>query len=177
MKTKIILFIFFVFCINFSLANTLSVSPIQLDFEGKVGEEICKNITIKTIGENKIIINDLWAEKGMNEKILSLHQIEGKKLGLEMYYINETKIYEKKIIEICMSGKNSGNYHGALLFRIEDKPIRVGIWMNVNLTGNFLKINGNSVKNTNSSNENWIFITLFFFVILLGLIFVNKRNS
>ena len=56
-------------------------------------------------------------------------------------------------IDVCVTAKHSGFYHGLLLYKKENSKAGVGIWMNVNVTSEKLsikKLTGNTIKEINA---------------------------
>lgn len=170
----------FLFVFLFPVVNsaTLSMSPQQIDFSGVVGEKICNEIGFKVENYSILIGETSWAEENYFERKLKNHNLSEKELNLIIDYPREFEITKNKTIEICITGKESGNYHGIILYRIKNKPVRVGIWMNVTLEGkNFQKITGNYLRNENSGIKNSLLITpILFLIILGGLLFFNQRR-
>lgn len=172
---KVILFIcFLVFMLGTANAVTLSMSPPQLDFQGKVGETICLNVTMKTLGNVLVVGEDKWAEEGFSERKLSMHKLGAKELHLELNYVEELEINEKEIFEVCLNGESSGNFHGLLLYKIKDKPVKIGIWINVTLEkSGLIKMTGESINIREKAKPLNILAvsTIFLLVIFLGLVF------
>ncbi len=171
---KIILFLF-VFLFPLVNAATLSMSPQQINFIGNVNERICEEVTLKTEGEAVLLGEDKWAEKGYSERKLKQHILDSSELKLELEYPNNIKINNNKTIQVCIVGKNKGNYHGILLYRVEGKPVRVGIWMNVSLGGSDSKITANVVGE--EKNFSFLFVMPIILLVVLGiLLWMLKRK-
>jgi len=172
---KIILFLF-VFLFPLVNAVTLSMSPQQINFIGNVNEKLCEEVTLKTEGEAVLLGEDKWAEKGYSERKLKQHILDSDELKLDLEYPNNIKINNNEKINVCIVGKNKGDYHGILLYRVEGKPVRVGIWMNVSLDGSVSKITGNVIGE--KKDFNFFFIAPIILLIVLGfLLWMLKRKG
>jgi hypothetical protein len=125
-------------------------------------------------------VEDKWAEKGETKRILSLHGLESGEVGINMDYIKEFPIENSKKIKICLNAKKSGDYHGALLFRIQGEPIRVGIWIMVKIQGNdVLTFNKTKLPSTleKPKNKTLIFsITGILIIFLFALLFLKNKK-
>lgn len=169
--------ILFLFVILFPLGNaaTLSMSPQQINFIGDVNEKICEEVNLKTDGEAVLIGDDRWAEEGYFERKLKQHNLDSSELKLDLEYPETISINNDDVIEVCLTGKSKGNYHGVLLYRIEGKPVQVGIWMNASLEGSISKITGGVVSDKNIS---FVFIAPIILLVVLGvLLWVLKRKN
>ncbi len=171
--------IIFLFVILFPLVNaaSLSMSPQQINFNGGVNEEICNEVILKTEGEAVLLGEDKWAEKGYNERKLKQHNLDGSDFKLNLEYPSALEINYNETINVCLTGKNKGNYHGVLLYRVEGKPVRVGIWMNVSLDGGSVsKITGAIIGE--DSNFNLFFILPIILLVVFGvLLFILRRKN
>ena len=176
MKSKNIFFIFLIFLINFVSSATLSMSPSQIDFVGNIKEEICQKVIIKVNGTEVLTGKTKWAEENYFERKLIMHKLDSKEKGLEIFLPEILEISEKQDIDVCIKGNNPGKFHGVLLYKIENKPVQVGIWMNVSLEGNSLvKITGNFVKSEGESSRLYL-LSIILLGIFLGLIVWYKKR-
>lgn len=126
-------FLFFVFLIGIGSSLDLSISPEEIVFEGKVGEEICYEVDVMVSSSIDILVEDRWAEEGVNDRKLSKHKMVNEELGLEIFYNNKFNVDDEEVLEVCLSGENAGNYHGVLLFKGDGVSAGVGLWLVVNL--------------------------------------------
>jgi len=173
---KKLFIIFICFFIPLISSATLSMSPQQIDFVGNTNEKICDEVSLKTDGMATLIGEDLWAEEGYSERKLKQHTLESEELKLNLEYPKEIKIDDEGTIEVCLIGKSKGDYHGVLLYRIKDKPVRVGIWMNVSLEGTTQKITANIIGNE-KTNSGFLFIIPIILLVVLGvLLLILKRK-
>ena len=178
---KILFILFIVFFCSFTQAKTISISPANLEFIGKINEEICKEIVIKSDSANDMVLKDLWAEKGINENFLYLHNKNSEKLELYLTYPKEIKINLVETINVCIIGKDPGTDHGALLSRIKDKPVQIGICLNVTLEKdekislNKQKIKENNLIEKNKFPKNATFLFFILGTIFIGLFIIEKK--
>ena len=178
MISKNIFLIFLIFSIGFVSSATLSISPPQIDFIGNTNQQICRNISIKTNGTNKLLGETRWAKEDYFERKLSKHNLSSEDLNLEVYFEKKLMVENKKETEICLKAKKEGNFHGLLLYRIEGKPVQIGIWINSSFEGNSLmKITGNFVKTEEKSNFFLTLPVILLAVFLILIIWYKKRIS
>jgi len=181
MKKIFLFFIFFIFISNLASAGTLSISPTQINFIGHTNEIICNKITLKSDSPRNLIGEDRWAKRGEWRRKFLLHNLTSDKLGLKLTYnkiISSAKFIQP---EICLKGASPGEYHGLLLYKINNNPTGVGIWMNVSLTkrNSLTKITGNVLKNVrkNSDMKFALFISLGLLILFFFLVLKLKSNS
>lgn len=177
-------FAIFLFIILFPLVNaaSLSMSPQQINFNGGANEEICNKVTLKTEGKDVLLGEDKWAEKGYNERKLKQHNLSGDYFKLNLEYPSALEVNYNETIDVCLTGKNTGSYHGILLYRVEGKPVRVGIWMQVNITKNENYLIKKLTNNITDLEINKIAVSLSIvpllsFGILLGLLIKLKKKK
>ncbi len=175
----IFLFLFFVLFISLSSCTTLSMSPPQIDFIGKTGETICNDFYIEGDLDYLVTGEDRWAIEGYEERKLSKHNLSSDELDLELTYVKKVELKNKTSLEICVEGKDAGTYHGILLYKIKDKPVKVGIWMEVTLEGfsfESISLGGKSVSE--KKGLGLMFVPTLLIAILLVLLWVkNKRRG
>lgn len=165
---KIIYFFFIIFLINTVLAEEIKVSPEQINFTGQINKEYCKNIEIYS--SSLILIEDRWAEKGFTNRDFIKHKFSSSDLNLEIKYKNKT--FQTDSFEVCLKSKNSGVYHGLLLFRENNSNNGVGIWINSEFTSKDTQIVLIPKTLTKKVIQNTQFNSSFLLVILLLLILI-----
>ena len=176
MVSKNLFFIFFIFFIYSINAATLSISPPQLNFEGEVGEELCNKIRIKVNGTENVTGKIKWAKEGYSKRILHEHNLDSEELNLKVKFLKKLTIEKSEEIEICLRGKNAGTYHGVLLYRIQGKPLQIGIWTNVSLEGkDFIKMTGNFI-NAEDKEPNLLLFSTILLVVFFALLFWYKKK-
>ncbi len=175
------LFIFTIFFFLSFIPNVVSftISPPKISFIGNSGEKICQKIFLNSKGERTLLGKTLWARENNLERKLSNHFLNPEDLGIKVNFNKNFTIKNKSTVEICIKGNNSGKYHGVLLYRLQNEPIQVGVWLSVfvrNSGGNEfpLKLTGEIIKNNISHLKFGLFeiIGIFDFVLLLFLIFL-----
>lgn len=174
---KYILIIYFVFLFSFVNAVTLSMSPPQIDLSGGSGEELCSSIHLVVDFPENLTGKTLWAEEGVNERNLLKHKLSPEELKIEVKIPKEVYVESSKNLDICVVAKRSGNYHGLLLYKVEGKPVQVGIWLNLSIGGkNTLKISGEAVADSKSNFKGLLGISLILVIILIGLFLISRRK-
>lgn len=170
MKKPFLFLLFLIFVFNLVSASTLSISPTQIDFVGKINEEICNKITLKSDSLGNLIGEDRWAKESEIKRKFLLHNLSSEKLGLKLNYnrlLVSTSFTQQ---EICIKGKFPGVYHGLLLYKIGGSPTGVGIWMNVSLIkrNSLARITGNVLGIVKEKSN---FNLLLFGSLILAFIF------
>jgi len=168
MKDKNILFSLFVFLISVGSCASLSMSPPQINFQGSVNENICSSFMIE--GNSIVQGETKWAREGYFERKINEHMLNASELGLEIDYLGEFELNGSVEKDICILAKNPGNYHGILFYKIKDKPLKVGIWMNVSISEKKDKnigLTGFSVEGNVGNMEMWLGILV---ICLLGVL-------
>lgn len=173
MKKRILFFIFLLFISNAS-AVTLSMSPPQINFNHN---HLCQNVVISSNGNYNISGKILWAKQDYTKRILSMHKYTSEKEGIKINFPKKINLKKTKTIQICMQSK-SGIHHGILLYRIQDKPIEVGIWINSTFKRkDFLFLTGNTVKKEKIKSSFAIVTTLLLVLFLILVIFLRKKRT
>ncbi len=162
--------------ISFSSAATLSISPPQIDFIGNVGEEICQSIFVEVENIKTLTGKTLWAEENYFERRLINHIHSAEEFGIKVIFPQEIQIENSREIQICINGEKKGNYHGALLYKIKDKPIQVGTWMNVSLSKE-ISVSKLTGRATGGNQEGYgIFIALGILLLLIFIFLIIKYS-
>lgn len=172
MKKQILFFIFLLFISNAS-AITLSISPPQINFDNY---HLCQNISIYSNGNYNLSGKLLWAKEDYTKRTLLAHKYTSEEENIKINFSKKINLEKNKTIQICMRPK-VGIHHGILLYRIQNKPIQVGIWINSNFEKKkFLILTGNSVKKNEIKNP-IVFITAILLILFLILIIFLKKNK
>ena len=171
-------YIFFIFILFISLASsvTLTMGPQQLDF---TSDSNCQSATIKAEGSEIVIGKILFSEEGFNERKLSLHNLEPEERKLKVDFPKEIIINNFTNIEICIDGP-AGDYHGIILYKIKNKPVQVGIWLNATLSGNgVLSISKNVAEKIEEIEVNNLLgiMPIFWMIVLGGLVIVWRKKQ
>jgi hypothetical protein len=157
------------------------VSPPEINYNGKVRETICNDIYIET-NNQELIGNDLWNEKGQQEKLLTEYKLNSERLNIEINYPKIIYVEKNKTIQICINAKEKGKYNGLILYKIKDKPIQIGVWINADIEGNDLikinnRITGKSIANTENIKFNHYLLFITFILLMLLFIFIKKLKK
>jgi len=131
-KTTAVLATIVLVGILFCSANVLATgfSPSSLIFSLEAGVEGCQTITITTESET-VAINDSWAENKEVEWKISSFNTTAEEHQIDIDYPSQIQSPENKV-EVCVSGSELGEYHGAMLLKEEQKGnsiIQMGIWI------------------------------------------------
>lgn len=178
MKKLFFIFIF-IFLITSVSAFSIEASPDELFLETSINQKVCKNVAIQVSEESNIIITDRWATKEYNQKILTEHQFSKDDIGITLSHNQNILIRNNKSIEICLSAKKEGFYHGVLLIKGEDQPVGIGVWINLNVTEKDALFTGLAIdkKGKDDFNITYLIPLIFIIIILIEVfILVKKRN-
>jgi len=177
MTKKFFILFIFIFLISNSFAATLTMGPQQLDFTNNVN---CQTALLKTNEAETLTGKVLFSEDGFNERKLSQHKLTPDERGIEIVFPKEVVINTEKEIEICANG-GVGNYHGIILYKIKNKPIQVGIWINATFTKSAnekILIDKKVAKKIKKITSKNLLLTMpiFLIIILFGLIIILKNK-
>jgi len=134
-KSFFILFLMIVISIlifSASVVQSISfgISPEKILFSGKIGERICREFSL--IGENFIFSGEIkWALK--DSRNIEEYKLNSENLKLEAEF---PKSVSAGNYEVCIKGKESGKYYGALFYRIEGTSYGIGTWVNLDISEN-----------------------------------------
>jgi len=181
MNKNILFLILLIFLMGVVSSATLSMSPPQLDFVGNTGEKICSDLFLNIGGEGVLIGEDRWAEQDFLDRKLSAHNLIAEDLKIEINYLKEINLSGEKIVNVCVVGKNSGNYHGVLLYRLKDTPVKQGIWINVSLdkSRGASRITGGTISEGSEDGfvSVFVLIGILLLVVLIYLVMRLKRKK
>ncbi len=181
MKKTYLFFIFFILLNGVNAVN-LKIFPEEVSFEGFPNQQICKNITIEASEPLTIIIQDKWAVKGYNGRELVKHKLLSQNLNLNLKYSKNKTIEKNDSLEICITAKFVGDYHGVLLSRIQNQSAGVGVWLKLKIKDKPNVMNRittnviNSNKLGNVPNISFIIIILTIILVLEAIIFIRKKK-
>jgi len=183
-------FLFLFYLITIFLLNSyvsafeFGVSPSELNFNGKAGEEICKNIKIfSSINEINMVIEDRWSVKENANKDINNYLTNSNDLRIAINYERNFTLNQEKEINICLKSKDSGNFKGILIFQALDGSLNIGIWLNANISNpsKINKLTGFSISDFNSNIDNSIKVflplTILNLFLLLGLLLVYFKKN
>ena len=178
------LFIFLVmliFLINFVSANEIGISPAKIDFIGKVGDAICKEITLFTKDKEVLSGEDRWSAKDSKE--LKDYNLRADEFGIEIDYIKSIEFKGSQNVEVCIRGLESGFYYGALIYQVDSAG--VGMWIKVNISGDenkktnpgIVRLTGNVISDNNSGM--FVFAVgevIFLVIIFIVLVYIVRKR-
>ncbi len=134
---------------------TLKLEPSKLNLTGEPNTEICQNLKIEySVYDGSVEGRDLWAEKGVTDKNLSLHTLDAEDLGLVVTYPESVNILGSEDVDVCVTGPE-GLYHGALLYRtIQDGGvgIELNVWITVDIKEYIKEEDNNSSQDNDESS-------------------------
>ena len=168
MRKNILFIIYFIFIIGLVSATSLSISPSRFSLNMYVGEKICKDIFIDSDNGSIVIGDDVWSISKSN--FLNDYNISSDSFDIDILYPHEISITERTKVKICIIAKDRGEYYGALLYKIKDKPLRAGTWIELNVDGRSInKITGDSIIIKDEKHGNLLLYTS----IILGVLLVS----
>lgn len=178
MKKFIFLFFVLFFVSNVSAVN-LRMGPPQINLVGNTNDFVCSTFTIKVDEVSNLSGSIYWANEGFSDRNLNLHKLNSADLDLITNFDKNILVNGSKSLNFCMKARKAGDYHGALMYKIKNKPVRVGIWVNATIEGNsIIKITGNSVKDFNLNTKKvLIYLPIVLVLTLLALLKISKKRS
>lgn len=126
---KIILVLFFLL----PLASALEFSPANLEFSLSPNEIACKEIYFKIESPTKI--HSSWAQEPSAEWSITGFKTNPQEHGISLSYPSQLSP-EQKELPLCISGSNSGEYKGALIFRQEkvgNSIVQFAVWLKLTI--------------------------------------------
>ena len=163
-------------------AFEFGVSPSELNFQGKEGEEICKNVKIfSSLDGINIAIEDKWTTQKDSSKNLNEYLMDSNELKINMNYERDFLLNNEREIKICLKSEIDGKFKVILFFQALDNSLNIGIWLNADIskTNQASKITGFSIKDLDGFNPINIFLPLtsFNLFLLLALLFVHYKRK
>ena len=163
-------------------AIEMGVSPPEINYFGEAGENICSNITLFSDRRIVVIAEDRWGD-AESRNILDYRK-SADELGISLDYEKISEVNREEKFVMCLKSENSGVYYGALLFRAENSPAGIGVWVVLNISGNnkegaksdIIRITG-AVIGSNSRNYPAILLTVFAIILLLILILLIRVSG
>lgn len=127
---KLYFFIFLLILIPSAIA--VGFSPSSLTYLLEPNQEICQAITLDSESET-IDVSDVWASSPEAEWKISGFNISANEHNLKLSYPKELSINERQI-NVCISGVEEGEYHGAIIMRQEQEGnsiIQLAVWLKI----------------------------------------------
>ncbi len=165
-------FILIIFFLHFFSALTLGISPGTIKISEKTNEIVCRNFTL--LGDDYRIFNGEIKWSNENSKNLIDYKISSDSLGIYPQIPSEIK---SGTYPICISSKNSGNYYGALMYKLNNSSYGIGAWIELNVNGEkFLSLTGKTTDEI-SYGKIFYFLPLLLIVILIFLLRKLKKKT
>ncbi|MBS3099115.1 hypothetical protein J4462_02795 [Candidatus Pacearchaeota archaeon] len=132
MKLPLIIFLIVFFS---SISTALEFSPTNLEFNLTQNQQSCKKVFFNL--DSQTTVSNAWAQNGNVPWSITQFQTSAQDLGINMNYPVQISLYQKQA-EVCLSGANSGNYKGAMIFRqgeLGNSVIQFVVWLRVSISG------------------------------------------
>ena len=156
-------------------ANSIGISPSQINFSGNANEKICNNITI--FGDGSFLGEDKWSI--IKTRNMGNYVLDAEYFGIKMYYLKDLNLTEKENVEICVVSKNEGVFYGSIFYG--QNYAAVGSWIVVQIESydNFLtgSVVNSSLEDTNLSLKIigiFVLATILFFLVIDN--YLKKRS-
>jgi hypothetical protein len=171
-----ILFLSLFISISFCSAVDFGISPGIIKFSEKQNEINCQNFTI--IGGDKDIFNGDVKWSNENSKDISDYNLFSKELNINVTLPSGIKAGQ---YQVCISSEKSGNYYGALMYKLNNSSYGIGTWIELKVEGNnpiqnILSLTGSTIKEM-SYQKAFLFTPILFFIILFFLLVKLKRKN
>lgn len=133
--SKNILLLLFLLLIPFVGAVKLGVSNSELEFNMSVNEELCRRIGIGTDHIGTIVSELKFAKNPLDNQLIGNYQINPNYFKIIPKYKKEINFETigNKEVELCLIGKNSGNYRGIFLIKTKENNAAIGIFIKANI--------------------------------------------
>jgi len=157
-----IIFMIFLLILSLYIASSLDfgISPEEISLSGKEGERICSNFSL--IGDSLIFLGEVkWG--GENSRNMGDYAFSGEHYRIVSEF--PSIAYSGKH-EICFSAEKSGDYYGALLYKIQGTSYGIGTWIHLTV-----EKNENLFNSVNFLTGRAIGEKVSSFVVLLSLVF------
>jgi len=166
-------------CINLVYAASLGISPSSIEFKSKANEKACSKVVLFSSSNSTLFGESKWKSGSQPEKDIRYYSLNPESLGIALEYPEDVKVESKKEIEVCLISKKEGDYHGALIYSIENKPAAVGTWIHASIQGKAPsnKITGAFLNNANKPPMVLYLPTILLLFIFIILLMVMKKKT
>lgn len=173
-RTREVFLLIAVISINFASAVQIGISPAELSISVRQNEIVCSNITLFSSSNTLLAGDDKWTLG--KEKDFMKYNLNADYLNIEINYNKLILVQNQANLLVCITGKNPGQYHGALLFHSENTG--VGCWINLNVTGSYFSIlTGAAISVRENPGKAAIMLLLALLISLILLLVILKRKS
>jgi len=179
MNKNFILALFLLIILLYSAYSLeMGINPAYLNLESKAEKTVCQNVSLYADREINITIKNKWTKIDESRKItdynLSSKDLSLKVVSMEKVFISAN---ETKEIGVCFSGKNVGNFYGAVLFESEGGYASIGSWINLKITetqkNNFLSVTGAVIG---ANKKSFLLIGLLSLILeIIVVFFLTKK--
>jgi hypothetical protein len=165
----------FLFCLLFFIATcsaqTLKISPANIDVTVYGSEEKCESVWVYP--SSKATVEIFWSDHFSN--VPTEYRKTSADIGVEFSY----KRYVSGRYDLCFRAKKSGNYYGVTRIIPENSLVAIGNFVALNAVGqnSIYSITGNSIKEIRENNYDLWFIFVLLIVLFCSvLISLIKRK-
>lgn len=178
----------FVFCsillitllsISFCIAqsSSIKISPLKTELDIKLwSEQNCKIFYV--IPDKNLQVTTRWSRNFPGEE--DSYNLSREQIRLK---INYTKLEYGKY-EFCFEPQKEGMFYGLIFFQPEESLVRMGTWINLNVTSKspaetISLITGNVIGKTNKVNVGLgivFFLLLIIFSLIIKRTFIDKHS-
>jgi len=160
-------FILFLF-ISFCSAVDFGISPGTIKLSIKQNEIVCENFTL--IGNEENVFNGEVKWSRENSRNINQYNLPSEELKISAEIPLKIKAGE---YQICVSAKNSGNYYGALMYKLDNSSYGIGTWIELEVKENnsiktILSLTGNVINDT-GIEKIFLFTPVLLIIILILL--------
>jgi hypothetical protein len=144
------------FSLNF-VSSMIELKPSKLEFDLQPNEEKCLEVYLN-INENEetIFVRDIWTKNPDNEpNNLNNYKLNNEDLNIYVNYEDKLEnLSEENKMRVCLSGKDKGEFRGALIFTPKSEKnvvVEVGTWLLVNIEDK--QVQEENIGNKKSGNS------------------------
>ena len=127
MRKILICFFILILYVNSAIALKLSMSPAILNLDGVVGENICKNVSIRLDREGQVSSSLTWIENYSNRKDYKKYTKNTSDMKLSVKYPKVIYLSNETLFEFCLKSDIEKNYSALLSYSVNDKNVGVAI--------------------------------------------------
>lgn len=148
---KILIFFIFLFLTRVS---ALEFSPPSLQFDLQTDQQTCKSIFLKL--DSEATLSDSWAQNPSQEWSVTNFRTSHQQLQIQVSY-PQTISSSQQEVQVCISGANTGDYKGALIFnqeKVGNSIVQFVVWLKVSISGTTQQPTQEQTKKSSSSGGN-----------------------
>ena len=129
------LFFFFTIILCLTQISALEFYPANLEFNLTQNQQSCKKVFFSL--DSQTTVSDSWAQNETSVWSITQFQTSAQQLGITLNYPANLDSAQTNA-EICISGANTGNYKGAMIFRqgeLGNSLVQFAVWLKVSISG------------------------------------------